>query len=131
MSANDPKRTSMRHFCCDATQSIPIVFAVVNDPVAQGYVPSVAHPGSNITGFSYIDYSMIGKALGFFKQIAPAVTRVGFLFNLDDYLITRSISGHSKSNAKRLRSTSYRCAFTAMPRSRRPLRHSPHCPQAA
>jgi putative tryptophan/tyrosine transport system substrate-binding protein len=68
-----------------ATQSIPIVFAVVNDPVAQGYVPNVAHPGGNITGFSYIDYSMIGKALGFFKQIAPAVTRVGFLFNPDDY----------------------------------------------
>ncbi len=68
-----------------ATQSIPIVFAVVNDPVAQGYVPNVEHPGGNITGFSFIDYSMIGKALGLFKQIAPAVTRVGFLFNPDDY----------------------------------------------
>lgn len=68
-----------------ATQSIPIVFAVVNDPVAQGFVPNVEHPGGNITGFSFIDYSMIGKALGLFKQIAPAVTRIGFLFNPDDY----------------------------------------------
>jgi putative ABC transport system substrate-binding protein len=42
-------------------------------------------PGGNITGFSFIEYSMIGKALGFFKQMAPAMTRVGFLFNPDDY----------------------------------------------
>ncbi len=68
-----------------ATQSIPIVFVVVNDPVAQGYVPNVERPGGNITGFSFIDYSMIGKALGFFKQIAPEVAQIGFLFNPDDY----------------------------------------------
>jgi putative ABC transport system substrate-binding protein len=68
-----------------ATQSIPIVFAIVNDPVAQGYVPNIEHPGGNITGFSFIDYSMIGKALSLFKQMAPAVTRVAFLFNPDDY----------------------------------------------
>ncbi len=68
-----------------ATSSIPIVFVVVNDPVAQGYVPNLEHPGGNITGFSFIDYSMIGKALGLFKQMAPAVTRLGFIFNPDDY----------------------------------------------
>jgi putative ABC transport system substrate-binding protein len=68
-----------------ATPSIPIVFAVVNDPVAQGYVPNLERPGGNITGFSFIDYSMIGKAIGLFKQIAPAVTRIGFLFDPDDY----------------------------------------------
>jgi putative tryptophan/tyrosine transport system substrate-binding protein len=68
-----------------ATQSIPIVFVIVNEPIAQGVVPNVAHPGGNITGFSYVDYSMIGKALGLLKEIAPAVTRVGFIFNPDDY----------------------------------------------
>jgi putative ABC transport system substrate-binding protein len=68
-----------------ATTSVPIVFAVVNDPVAQGYVPNVERPGGNITGFSFIDYSMIGKALGLLKQIAPTVTRIGFVFNPDDY----------------------------------------------
>ena len=67
------------------TASIPVVFVVVNDPVAQGYVPNLEHPGGNITGFSFIDYSMIGKALGLFKQIAPAATRLGFVFNPDDY----------------------------------------------
>ena len=67
------------------TQSIPVVFVIVNDPVAQGYVPSIGHPGGNITGFSFMDYSMIGKALDLLKQMAPAVTRVGFLFNPEDY----------------------------------------------
>ena len=38
-----------------ATSSGPLVFVVVNDPVAQGFVTSIAHPGGNITGFSYID----------------------------------------------------------------------------
>jgi len=37
------------------TRSIPLVFVIVNDPVAQGFVASVAHPGGNITGFSYMD----------------------------------------------------------------------------
>jgi putative ABC transport system substrate-binding protein len=68
-----------------ATTSIPIVFVVVNDPVAQGYVTSVGHPGGNITGFSYMDYSMLGKALGLLKEIAPNVVRSGFIFDPDDY----------------------------------------------
>jgi putative ABC transport system substrate-binding protein len=68
-----------------ATTSIPTVFVVVNDPVAQGYVPNVAHPGGNITGFSYMDYSMLGKALGLLKEIAPGVVRTGLIFNPDDY----------------------------------------------
>ena len=37
-----------------ATSTIPIVFAVVNDPVGQGFVSSLAHPGANITGFSFL-----------------------------------------------------------------------------
>jgi ABC-type uncharacterized transport system substrate-binding protein len=68
-----------------ATRSIPIVFVIVNDPVAQGFVSSVAHPGGNITGFSYIDFSMLGKALQLLKQVAPAIDRVGFMFNPDTY----------------------------------------------
>lgn len=68
-----------------ATTSIPTVFVVVNDPVAQGYVPNVAHPGGNITGFTYMDYSVLGKALGLLKEIAPGVRRAGLIFNPDDY----------------------------------------------
>ncbi len=68
-----------------ATHSIPTVFVIVNDPVAQGFVSSVAHPGGNITGFSYIDFSMLGKALQLLKQAAPSIDRVGFMFNPDTY----------------------------------------------
>jgi ABC transporter substrate binding protein len=46
-----------------ATSSIPIVMAAVNDPVEQGFVSSLAHPGGNITGFSFIDFQMVGKWL--------------------------------------------------------------------
>jgi ABC-type uncharacterized transport system substrate-binding protein len=67
------------------TGSIPLVFVIVNDPVAQGFVSSVAHPGGNITGFSYIDFSMLGKTLQLLKQLTPNMNRVGFMFNPDTY----------------------------------------------
>jgi putative ABC transport system substrate-binding protein len=67
----------------DATASIPIVFVVVNDPVGQGFVASLAHPGGNITGFTFVEYSMFGKSLQLLKQLAPGVTRVAFIFNPD------------------------------------------------
>ena len=68
-----------------ATSSIPIVFVVVNDPVAQGIIASMAHPGGNITGFSFLEYSMVGKSLEMLKQIAPGIVRVAILFNPDTY----------------------------------------------
>jgi ABC-type uncharacterized transport system substrate-binding protein len=68
-----------------ATTSIPIVFAVVNDPVAQGFIASMAHPGGNITGFSFLEYSMVGKSLEMLKQVAPGVVRIAVMFNPDTY----------------------------------------------
>jgi putative tryptophan/tyrosine transport system substrate-binding protein len=68
-----------------ATTTIPIVFAVVNDPVAQGIIASMAHPGGNITGFSFLEYSMVGKSLEMLKRIAPLTTRVAVMFNPDTY----------------------------------------------
>ena len=68
-----------------ATTTIPIVFVIVNDPVAQGFVPNMARPGGNITGFSNVDYSVIGKSADLLKQLAPAITRIGFMFNPDTY----------------------------------------------
>jgi ABC transporter substrate binding protein len=67
------------------TQSIPLVFVIVNDPVAQGFVASVARPGGNITGFSYMDYSVLEKALQLLKQTSPRLNLVGFMFNPDTY----------------------------------------------
>jgi putative ABC transport system substrate-binding protein len=68
-----------------ATTTIPIVFAVVNDPVAQGFIASMAHPGGNVTGFSFLEYSMVGKSLEMLKQVAPQSARVAVMFNPDTY----------------------------------------------
>jgi putative ABC transport system substrate-binding protein len=68
-----------------ATRSIPLVFVIVNDPIAQGVVSSMAHPGENITGFSFVDYSVVGKGMELLTKTAPGMTRVGFMFNPDTY----------------------------------------------
>ena len=68
-----------------ATSTIPIVFSVVNDPVSQGVVSSMAHPGGNITGFSFLEYSMVGKSLEMLKRIAPQSTSVAIMFNPETY----------------------------------------------
>jgi putative tryptophan/tyrosine transport system substrate-binding protein len=64
-----------------ATTTIPIVFALVNDPVGQGFVASLAHPGGNITGFTLVEYPIIGKWLELLKEIAPHTMRAKFLYN--------------------------------------------------
>jgi putative ABC transport system substrate-binding protein len=62
-----------------ATRTIPIVFAVVADPVGAGYVEMLARPGGNATGFTPFEYSMAGKWLELLKEIAPQVTRAAVL----------------------------------------------------
>ncbi len=64
-----------------ATQTIPVVFALVGDPVASGLVASLAHPGGNITGYQNFEPATIGKWLEILKEIAPAVRRVGVVYN--------------------------------------------------
>jgi putative ABC transport system substrate-binding protein len=64
-----------------ATRSIPIVFVVVNDPVGAGLISSLARPGGNITGFTYLEISLIGKWLGLIKQAVPDFRRAALLFN--------------------------------------------------
>ena len=59
--------------------SPPIVFPVVSDPVAAGFVDSLARPGGNATGFMTVEYTIGGKYLELLKQIAPGVTRVAVL----------------------------------------------------
>ena len=62
-----------------ATRSVPIVFAIVPDPVGAGFVDSLARPGGNATGFVVFEYGISGKWLEFLKQIAPEVMRVAVL----------------------------------------------------
>ncbi len=62
-----------------ATNTVPIVFAGVVDPVAAGFVDSLARPGGNTTGFTQFEYGMSGKWLELLKEIAPHVTRAAVL----------------------------------------------------
>src|SRR5262245_4322008 len=64
-----------------ATTTIPIVFTAVSDPVAQGFVASLAHPGGNMTGFSNFEPDIGSKWLQLLKEIAPSVTQVAVMFN--------------------------------------------------
>jgi ABC-type uncharacterized transport system substrate-binding protein len=61
------------------TRSVPIVFAVVPDPVGSGFVPRLSRPGGNATGFMQFEYSLSGKWLELLKQIAPSMTRTAVL----------------------------------------------------
>jgi putative ABC transport system substrate-binding protein len=64
-----------------ATTSIPIVFAVLNDPVGQGFISSLARPGGNITGFTLIEFTMVGKWLEMLKAMSPNIVRASLMFN--------------------------------------------------
>ena len=63
-----------------ATRTVPIVFVAVAEPVAQGFVQSLAHPGGNATGFSYLEPTVGAKWLELLKEIAPRVKRVAYVF---------------------------------------------------
>jgi putative tryptophan/tyrosine transport system substrate-binding protein len=63
------------------TSAIPIVFVNVGDPIAQGFVSSLAHPGGNITGFTSFEFAISVKWLELIKEIAPNLRRVAFIFN--------------------------------------------------
>jgi putative ABC transport system substrate-binding protein len=74
------------------TSSVPLIFAQVEDPVANGFVTSLAKPGGNITGFSNYEDTMPGKWLQLLKELAPHVTRVGFVFDPSNPSGARAIS---------------------------------------
>ena len=65
------------------TNTIPILFVNIVDPLGRGFVSRMARPGGNVTGFLNFEFSMGGKWLETLKQIAPAVKRVALLFNPD------------------------------------------------
>jgi len=63
------------------TRTIPIVFAILADPIGGGFAASIAHPGGNITGFAALDSALGGKWVGLLKEIAPRTLRMALLFN--------------------------------------------------
>ena len=66
-----------------ATGTVPVVFVQVSDPVAQGFVASVAKPGGNLTGFSMYEFSIGSKWVDLLKAAAPGLARVAVMFNPD------------------------------------------------
>ena len=93
---------ALRH----ATSSIPIVVAAVNDPVEQGFVSSLAHPGGNITGFTFIDFQMVGKWLEILAEAAPSISHAALMFNPDTsphyYVYLRSFEAMPRQTAVKL-----------------------------
>jgi putative tryptophan/tyrosine transport system substrate-binding protein len=64
-----------------ATHTVPIVFVLVAEPVAQGFVASLAHPGANVTGLTYLEPTVGAKWLELLTQIAPHIKRATFIFS--------------------------------------------------
>jgi putative ABC transport system substrate-binding protein len=64
-----------------ATSTIPVVFTGISEPIEQGFVQSLAHPGGNITGLANLEPSLGGKWVELLKEIAPNVTRIAIIFN--------------------------------------------------
>jgi putative ABC transport system substrate-binding protein len=65
------------------TNSIPILFVLVNDPVGNGFIANYARPVGKITGFTFLEVSLIGKWLELLKEVAPDTRRAALLFNPD------------------------------------------------
>ena len=79
LANSTPVTAALKH----ETPTIPIVFAVVADPVGSGFVASLPHPGGNITGFSSVEASIASKWLELLTAIAPDLKRAAMIFNPD------------------------------------------------
>jgi ABC-type uncharacterized transport system substrate-binding protein len=77
LTQNTPPTASM----LQQTRTIPVVFAVVADPVGSGFVQNLARPGGNATGFTIMEPTTMGKWLELLKEVAPRTNRAALLFN--------------------------------------------------
>jgi putative tryptophan/tyrosine transport system substrate-binding protein len=77
LTGSTPATAAMRQ----QTDTIPIVFAMVGDPVGSGFVASLSRPGGNLTGFTPIENSLGGKWVELLKEVAPRVARVAMVFD--------------------------------------------------
>src|SRR5262249_60453658 len=74
----------------ETTPTITVVFVGVSEPIAQGFVASLARPGGNISGFTNLEWSLGAKWLEVLEEIAPHIARVAFVFNPDTALYAAS-----------------------------------------
>jgi putative tryptophan/tyrosine transport system substrate-binding protein len=75
----------LARFVQQATTTIPIVAAVMGDPVEEGLATSLARPGGNVTGLTYLGPELVFKRLELLKQILPAVSRIAALWSRDAF----------------------------------------------
>jgi len=68
----------------EVTRTVPIVMSLVIDPVGSGLIPSLAHPGGNVTGTSIMAPDLVGKQLELLKEVVPKISRVAVLWNPDN-----------------------------------------------
>ena len=111
-----------------ATRTIPIVMVLAEDPVASGFVASLARPGGNVTGFSSQWAELFGKRLQLLKEMVPNVSRVAVLwdpsFGTGDWLIREAKGGAPEALGLRLQLVEVRRAaeldesFAVMTRER-------------
>ena len=81
---------------------MPVVFAQVSDPVAQGFVSNLAHPGGNITGFSAYEFSIGGKWIDLLEHVVPGLAHVAVIFNPDTSPQSRFLLGSIEAAAPSL-----------------------------
>jgi putative ABC transport system substrate-binding protein len=86
------------------TNTIPLVFVQISDPIGTGLITNMSHPGGNITGFTNFESSMVGKWVEMLKEMAPGISRVAFLFNPQTApYVTRFYQGPLEASARSLR----------------------------
>jgi putative ABC transport system substrate-binding protein len=88
----------------EATKTVPIVFTLAGDPVESGFVESLARPGGNLTGITWMAFELAGKRLELLKEAAPKVSRVAVLVNVSQPGEYRE-SNEARATARRLRMT--------------------------
>jgi putative tryptophan/tyrosine transport system substrate-binding protein len=94
----------------EQSRGVPIVFMQVTDPVGQGFVPNLAHPGGNLTGITSFEFSIGTKWLEVLKQVAPRVTRVLLVFNPQSAPFAELFLGPIEAAAPHLAVTPIRAA---------------------
>ena len=85
-----------------ATNTIPIVFVLVPDPVATKLVATLARPGGNITGLSQLAVDLLAKRLELFKEIAPHLSNIAVLINPNDPITAQATIEQARTTAERL-----------------------------
>ena len=85
-----------------ATKTIPIVFTTNSDPIAAGFVSSLAHPGGNVTGISFMGVELVPKRLELLRELLPGATRIAVLVNPSNPGIAQSFMADSQAAAGRL-----------------------------